>query len=139
MIKFLFFALLILPLQALALPQAAPVPGGVAIIPLQVDDSDGVPQVYYNDARALVVRDGGRWLAVVGIPLSVEPGEKIIQLHINGNTLAQTFNVYDKPYATQHLTLKENDFVPIDVAPERSLAEVEAPPFVDSDLEDVDP
>lgn len=39
----------------------------------------------------------------------------------------------------QHLTLKENDFVPIDVAPERSLAEVEAPPFVDSDLEDVDP
>ena len=107
MTKFLFFALLVLSLRALALPQAEPVPGGVAIIPLAVSSSDGVPQVYYNGARALVVRDEGHWQAVIGIPLSAEPGEQGIQLHVNGKMLTQRFTVLDKHYETQHLTLKD--------------------------------
>ncbi|MDA1107478.1 MAG: peptidoglycan DD-metalloendopeptidase family protein [Proteobacteria bacterium] len=99
--------LLILPLPTLALPQAEPVPGGIAIIPLAVSSSDGVPQVYYNGARALVVRDEGHWKTVIGIPLSVEPGEQSIQLRVNGKTLSQRFTVRDKQYETQHLTLKD--------------------------------
>ena len=103
----LFLVLLILPLPTLALPQAEPVPGGIAIIPLAVSSSDGVPQVYYNGARALVVRDEGHWKTVIGIPLSVEPGEQSIQLRVNGKTLSQRFTVRDKQYETQHLTLKD--------------------------------
>ena len=140
--RLLFLVLLVLSLRALALPQAEPVPGGVAIIPLAVSSSDGVPQVYYNGARALVVRDAGRWQAVVGIPLSAEPGEHSIQLRVNGKTLIQVFTVSDKQYATQHLTLKDKRKVeptPEDlVRIEKETAEINAALSYWSDNTEVD-
>lgn len=142
MSRILLVVLCALPLRALALPQAEPVPGGIAIIPLEIDDGDSVPQVYYNGARTLVMRDAGRWQAVVGIPLSVEPGEQSIQLRVNGKMLTQAFAVRDKQYATQHLTLKDKRKVepaPEDlVRIEKETAEINAALAQWSDSAEVD-
>ena len=104
--RLLLVVLLLLPLPALALPQAEPVPGGVAILPLATDGSNSAPQVTFNGVRVLVTRDGAQWLAVIGIPLDTPPGEHSV--HVQQGSRAQTLSlqVSDKVYATQYLTLK---------------------------------
>lgn len=78
-----------------------PVPGGVAVIDL--GDGPTAPQVRYQDKPVLTVReDGKRWLAIVGIPLSVKPGEQRIEA--DGRTLA--FRVEPRHYREQRITLK---------------------------------
>ncbi len=100
-------ALLILPLPALALPQAEPVPGGIAIIPLEASSDNDVPQVSFNGVRVLVARDGEHWQAVIGIPLDTAPGDHEVRVQRGSKTQTQPFQVRDKAYATQHLTLKD--------------------------------
>ncbi|TBW01548.1 M23 family metallopeptidase [Azotobacter chroococcum] len=78
-----------------------PVPGGVAVIDL--GDGPTAPQVRYQDKPVLTVReDGKRWLAIVGIPLSVKPGEQRIEA--DGRSLA--FRVEPRHYREQRITLK---------------------------------
>ena len=57
---------------ALALPAHAPAPGGVAVIALGAQP--GEPAVEYEGRRVTTVRGAEGWIAVVGIPLSAEPG-----------------------------------------------------------------
>ena len=52
------------------LPQANPVPGGVAIMPLN-PAADAPPRVRFNGERVMVVRQNNRWHAVVGLPLAL--------------------------------------------------------------------
>src|SRR6185437_10343249 len=61
------------PLQ---LPRAEPAPGGVVLLPLPaVDDAAAEPpQVRYGGDRVLVLRQGSRWVAVIGVPLSARTG-----------------------------------------------------------------
>lgn len=129
-LRTVLFASLLLPLAAQALPQAEPVPGGVAIIPLALSNDDMAPPVHYNGTRALVVRADGQWKAVLGIPLDTAPGEQRIQMHVNGKTLSQPFTVRAKQYASQHITLKDKRKVeptPADLARiERETAEIKA-------------
>lgn len=79
-----------------------PVPGGVAVVPLgQVSTA---PEATYRDRRVMVVRDSdGRWVAVVGIALTAQPGRET--LFLQGGASA-TFQVRGKEYAAQHITLK---------------------------------
>lgn len=78
-----------------------PVPGGVAVVDL--GDGPTAPQVRYQDKPVLTVReDGKRWLAIVGIPLSVKPGEQRIEA--DGRSLA--FRVEPRHYREQRITLK---------------------------------
>jgi len=78
-----------------------PVPGGVAVI--ELGNGPSAPQARYQGKQTLVVReDGQRWIAIVGIPLSVEPGAQ--QLEIDGRP--QTFQVESRDYRAQHITLK---------------------------------
>lgn len=50
-----------------------PVPGGVAVVDLGEDSS--APQARYQGKPVLVVKEEGRrWIAIVGIPLTVKPG-----------------------------------------------------------------
>ena len=52
---------------AVELPQANPVPGGVAIVPL-AHAAETAPRVRFGNDRVMVVRHDGRWHAVVGLP-----------------------------------------------------------------------
>lgn len=91
------------PASAL-LPQQERVPGGVAI--LAVDEGERAPQVTFADRRVLVVRVDGKWVAVVGIPLSQAVGPAAVR--VRGEASAQTtlgFDVADKQYVTQRLTV----------------------------------
>ena len=79
-----------------------PVPGGVAVVPL--GDGPSVPQATYLGRPVMVLRDGdARWIAVVGIPLDTRPGRQIV--HVDGGRPVG-FDVGDKTYVAQHITLK---------------------------------
>lgn len=95
---------------ALSLPRANPVPGGIAIIPLDTESSVA-PIVRYQGNRVMVTPDGKKqnhWLAVTGIPLSAEPGQHTLEVERDGNQDSRklNFTVKKKKYKTQHLTIK---------------------------------
>ena len=109
--------LLCLLLLCLALPAQAegfltrllhkPVPGGVAVLALP--EQTQPPGVHYQNKPVLVIReDGQRWIAIVGIPLSVQPGTQ--QVIVNGNQ-PLSFQVGSKHYREQRITLKNQQQV----------------------------
>ena len=91
---------------ALAAPEAAYRPGGIAIVPLGWT-TEPAPEVSRNGRPVLVMQDGGRWKAVVGIPLDTEPGE--VSLVIAGEDVF--FLVDDHHYEEQRLTVKNQSHV----------------------------
>jgi len=94
-------------LHAAALPQAEPVPGGIAVVPLE-SSGDEAPRVSFNDQRVMVLKNEKKWLAIVGIPLDTKPGTQSLQVQTNGKQqTAQTFVIKDKQYETQQLTIKD--------------------------------
>lgn len=96
---------------AAGLPQANPVPGGIAVVPLKAG-SEAAPHVSFNGERTMVVRENGRWHAVVGLPLTLTAGEHrltIEDLPDASRTLA--FAVVPKEYTAQYITLKDKRMV----------------------------
>ncbi|MCQ4307592.1 peptidoglycan DD-metalloendopeptidase family protein [Pseudomonas stutzeri] len=78
-----------------------PVPGGVAVV--ELGDGVAAPQVRYQGKPALVIReDGQRWIAILGIPLTIKPGTQ--QVEVNGSP--SSFKVGHREYRAQHITLK---------------------------------
>lgn len=100
----LFALLLCLPAQADSFITRAlnkPVPGGVAVIDL--GSGAQAPKATYQGKPVMVVKEQGvRWLAIVGIPLTVKPGTE--QIAAGGRTLS--FTVGSKKYPEQRITLK---------------------------------
>lgn len=88
----------------LDLPRENPVPGGVKIVALGITDP-ALPEVDSDGHRALVVRTGGAWAAVVGIPLSAPKGLHVITLRGPGAERNFKFRVGTKKYAVQLLTV----------------------------------
>jgi murein DD-endopeptidase MepM/ murein hydrolase activator NlpD len=88
--------------SALELPASSVVPGGIVILDLEAV-SDSPPQVTYGDHRVMVLRDGDKWRAVVGIPLSTEPGRQVVRVGDGEPPNYQSFSVEPKEYATQKL------------------------------------
>jgi murein DD-endopeptidase MepM/ murein hydrolase activator NlpD len=79
-----------------------PVPGGVAVVDL--GPAAQAPKATWQGKPVLVVKDqDARWLAIVGIPLSVKPGTAQ-QVSSGGRNLP--FVVGDKKYPEQRITLK---------------------------------
>lgn len=96
--------------SAQPLPALAPVPGGIAAVPLQ--DSPTAPEVRYRGRKVMVLRQDEGWLALVGIPLSTEPGRESLEVRLpSGQKQSRLFTVHDKQYATQHLTIKNKRMV----------------------------
>ena len=99
-------AICLFSLPALPLPQHLAVPGGVAIVDVPELDG-GAPHATFNDRRVMVLPEGGRYVAVVGIPLAEKPGEKSLELEGVAGTRARIgFDVDSKQYDVQRLTIE---------------------------------
>jgi biotin carboxyl carrier protein len=108
--KALLLGLLIGGLAAAA-PQNSTRPGGVAIVDLGSVEQ-AAPVATFEDKPVLVMRDGDRWKAVVGIPLDTEPGS----LMVNVGEDRVTVPIIEHAYAEQRLTVKNQSHVTPDQA-----------------------
>ncbi len=63
----------------LAIPQQSLVPGGIAIIAL--DSTAGEPAFSFRDKPVLISRHNDQTVAIVGLSLSLKPGEYFISGH----------------------------------------------------------
>jgi murein DD-endopeptidase MepM/ murein hydrolase activator NlpD len=90
-----------------ARPQAAPVPGGVALVDLGPASAPR-PDARFAGQPVLVRARDGRWQAVVGLSLDLEPGRHLLQVTpSSGKPAARPIDVLAKQYAEQHLTIKD--------------------------------
>lgn len=96
------------------LPRESRVPGGIAFVAVPGDDQP--PRVVFDDYRTAVVRQNDRWVAIVGIPLATKVGRHTLQVYSGNGTTTVPFEVTDKSYRTQKLTIKNQRQV--DPAPE---------------------
>lgn len=117
----LLLSALIISTQVAAFPRSAPVPGGIVELPLAFQTAPE-PQAYFAGNRVAVVAQDQQWVALVGIPLDMSPG--IYQLNVStGETLE--FEVNDKKYRTQHVTIKDKNKVdPDEESSERIVREM---------------
>ena len=108
MIKFFAVILFLMSfsISATILPTQSAVPGGVVIVPLAVI-TDEKPVVTYNKQRVMVIKQNQQWLAVVGVPLSVKIGTQRVTVTSAGKVSKTLFEVEDKAYPTQHITIKD--------------------------------
>ncbi|MDH5180836.1 MAG: peptidoglycan DD-metalloendopeptidase family protein [Gammaproteobacteria bacterium] len=102
--------LFLTPIQALALPQHNPIPGGVAIVDLPVSD-ETTPRVFFNQQRVMVRRVDNKWQAVIGIPLDIKPGSHLLTLMKKQGSKELAFKVKNKKYATRHITIPNERMV----------------------------
>jgi murein DD-endopeptidase MepM/ murein hydrolase activator NlpD len=93
------------------LPRDSAVPGGVKILPLGLRGA-AMPYVEADGRRALVVRQDGEWLAVVGIPLAAVAGEETVIIRDADTRTERRFTVGDKQYVTQSLKVAPNQVNP---------------------------
>ena len=84
-------------------PRTASVPGGVARV--QLGASATAPQAWLGDQRVLVLREGGGWVALVGIALAATAGKRLALTvqQPGGVRETRTIKVGAKSYAAQQL------------------------------------
>lgn len=92
--------------NAEALPRDTPVPGGVAVIDLG-NASQPSPFARWGEQSLAVIRDKGRWLALLGIPLDTLPGELEITVDSGSSIAIQRISVRIKNYPEQRLHIKD--------------------------------
>ena len=105
MLRLRALALALVSTASLALPQHDPVPGGVAVIDLGVAGATP-PTARWGDQPLAVVRDGGRWFALFGIPLDTLPGELEIGVFSGSTATGKPIAIHAKYYPVQRLTIK---------------------------------
>ena len=85
------------------LPIESNVPGGVVIVPIKSKDR---PKVFFYDRKVMVIGKSQNWKAIVGIPLKIELGEHKLKVVSNSAEANYLFEVVDKEYEAQYLTIK---------------------------------
>ncbi len=91
--------------QAIELPQQDNVPGGIAIIQLN-ETGDAAPKVSYKKKPVMVIKHQQAWYALIGIPLAAKNGTHSINSTHAGNNNSYRFQVTDKQYESQYITIK---------------------------------
>ena len=120
--------LLGLGVPAQALPTAASVPGGVALIRLGAVSAGGVaPRARFGEQPVWVAAENGQWFAVVGLALDLAPGSHELTVDDGSGERKLAFAVSEKRYPEQRITLKDTRRVTLaedDAA--RAVAEIAA-------------
>jgi hypothetical protein len=107
-------ALLAGPASA-ALPRTNAVPGGVIVVDLG-DAGGPAPKALWQDRAVLVTADAGRYKAVVGVALAVEPGDYTRQVtDAAGAKRALPVKIAAKKYREQRLTVAPGQ---VDLSPQ---------------------
>lgn len=89
----------------LAMPAHSPWPGGVAVVDAGPADTPR-PTAVFDNRPVLVLRDGERWRAILGIPLEQPPGELTLTLrHASGEEQAVAIDIRPHSYREQRLTV----------------------------------
>lgn len=87
-----------------------PVPGGVAVV--AIGNIQQPPKVFYQGNPVMVVRDTDKqWIAIAGIDLKTTKGKQYINLDTPESNRQLAFQVVDKKYAIQRITLKNKSHV----------------------------
>ncbi|SFU39165.1 Peptidase family M23 [Polaromonas sp. YR568] len=94
-------------------PKALQVPGGVAR--LSLGPAAVRPVAYAGDVPLLVLGDAAEWTAIVGIPLSAEPGEASIAVETPGGRRTLPYTISPKRYSEQRLKVEPRT---VDLSPE---------------------
>ncbi|MBM3391282.1 MAG: M23 family metallopeptidase [Betaproteobacteria bacterium] len=92
-------------LPAHALPREAAVPGGVALV--RLGNGSERPQAWFGEKRVAVLRDGQGWVALVGLPLALEPGEHALRVQAGGSEGTKPVRVAAKHYPTQRFSVPD--------------------------------
>ncbi|MGB5261543.1 MAG: peptidoglycan DD-metalloendopeptidase family protein [Gammaproteobacteria bacterium] len=93
------------PAHALSL-DSTPVPGGIAIVALP--DTVDPASARYRDKQVLVADIDGQPSAVIGLSLGTQPGRHFLRAATaQGDTLQIAFDVEDKAYEEQRITIKD--------------------------------
>ena len=87
-----------------AQPRQLLVPGGIAIIDLEQNNSIGFQ---FRGKPVLTTRIDGIPRAIVGLPLNLKPGEHFIQKRSDNQVYKKYFTIVDKEYSTQHITITD--------------------------------
>ena len=115
-----------LALPADALPRAANVPGGVALIRLaSVAAESRAPRARFGERPVLVSAEQGQWFAAVGLALDLAPGPHQLIVDDGNGEKRVDFEVRAKAYPEQRITLKDTRRVTLsDEDATRALAEI---------------
>jgi len=93
--------------SATTLPKHTPVPGGIAVISLQEYDPR-VASVQFNKKPVFTIKNQQQWYALIGLPLSIKPGQKKLEITtLKGSKLSIPFHVDKKKYKEQHITITD--------------------------------
>lgn len=108
--------------RAVALPTDEPVPGGVAVLEVPMKTTSAS----FDGHRVMLVDDAGKRYAIIGIPLSTQPGRHSFK----AGSATSYFTVKPKAYETQRLTItnkRQVNPLPEDLARiKRESAEIDA-------------
>jgi len=110
--KILLPLLLLIPQLVFSgnLPKQLYAPGGVVSIELGTVETPA-PEVFFQKKRVLVLAKDNKWIAVIGIPLKTKAGIHTIQLKSGVKATELSFNIVDKEYPAQYITLKNKRMV----------------------------
>lgn len=134
MIRFRFrqiFAALLFALftteMAHALPRASNVPGGVALIHLgAITHNESPPHAWLGERQVLVAAENGQWVAVVGLALDLSLGSHELRVSAGNEQQTLRFEVGNKRYPEQRITLKDSSKVQLSPADEeRAVREID--------------
>lgn len=96
-------------------PRTQAVPGGV--VRLDLGPSAERPRAFAGDIPLLVTGDPIVWSALIGVPLSAQPGQASIQIHADGKPRTVSYSIEPKRYSEQHLKVSPRtvDLSPADL------------------------
>ena len=93
-------------LPAHALPREATVPGGIALV--RLGSGAERPQAWFLEKRVAVLHDRQGWVALVGLPLSLAPGEHALRILDAGVDKTRPVRIAAKHYPLQRFSVPDH-------------------------------